>query len=182
MNTPRETSDLRLVPASESHATDSHRYQLPHSSAAASMARRETRAALEDWGMSEEEIYDALLVVSELVTNSTEHALPPVVLELHLLPGEAQVSVGIKVTDGGPTTQEGTWTRSCGSDEHGRGTLVIDAITTEPSGVFAIHEHWEARQSAHHLDAAEHRCTGVCKAFGSYKIFVAGDRSGAVVS
>ncbi len=57
-----------------------------------------------------------LLVVSELVTNAIEHALPPVVLRLHRDRAGDQVWVG--VTDGGPAHPDGASTHWAVLDIH----------------------------------------------------------------
>src|SRR5690348_11256707 len=62
-------------------------------------ARRRARVVLEAWGLDEEQVYDTLLVISELVTNAVTHALPPVVLHLYVTGGDGQVRVC--VSDGG---------------------------------------------------------------------------------
>ncbi len=67
-----------------------------------------------------------LLVVSELVTNAVEHAQGP--LHLHLHRTEADGHVWIGVSDGGPAPRDGEWTRSCTTDEHGRGLAVVAAL------------------------------------------------------
>ncbi|MFF8848258.1 ATP-binding protein [Streptomyces sp. NPDC015127] len=67
-----------------------------------------------------------LLVVSELVTNAIEHALPP--LRLHLAVDEGNHAVRVEVTDGGPAGREGAWAASCEPDEHGRGMKIVDRI------------------------------------------------------
>lgn len=55
---------------------------LEHGPLAPSSARHEARPVLAAWGLDDDQIYDTLLVISELVTNAVSHALPPVVLHL----------------------------------------------------------------------------------------------------
>lgn len=52
-------------------------WPLPHRAEAARTARRLAHTVLGGWGVVQETIDDALLVVSELITNAVEHALPP---------------------------------------------------------------------------------------------------------
>jgi hypothetical protein len=67
-------------------------------------------------------------VVSELVTNAVERALPPIALHPHRERAGERVWAG--VTDSGPAAGEGAWTASHADDEHGRGLDIIDALTT----------------------------------------------------
>ncbi|MFE2554868.1 ATP-binding protein [Streptomyces sp. NPDC059352] len=98
-------------------------WELAHHPESAATARRITRAVLIEWGRGEDTIDRALLVVSELVTNAVEHALPPIALHLGLPePGD---TLRIEVDDGGPAEQEGAWTVSCAADEHGRGLDIV---------------------------------------------------------
>ncbi|MGW8955638.1 ATP-binding protein [Streptomyces sp. NPDC055709] len=101
-------------------------WPLPHQPQAAGQAREVTRVALTAWGVREEAIAMVLLVVSELVTNAVEHALPPVALRL----ARPADSVHIEVDDGGPAPRKGEWIASCSDDEHGRGTGIIDSLAT----------------------------------------------------
>jgi anti-sigma regulatory factor (Ser/Thr protein kinase) len=61
---------------------------------------------LEGWRLGEEQVYDLLLVVSELVTNPVTYALPPVVLHLHAAADSAG-NVQVHVSDGGPQSSAG---------------------------------------------------------------------------
>ncbi|MFF9819507.1 ATP-binding protein [Streptomyces sp. NPDC014006] len=65
---------------------------------------------------------DALLVVSELLTNAVLHALPPAVLQIHC---DDQGRVHIEVTDGGPCVKRQTTETD---DEHGRGLYIVAAL------------------------------------------------------
>jgi anti-sigma regulatory factor (Ser/Thr protein kinase) len=107
-------------------ASPSCRCALPHQPEAAGTARRIARTTLTAWGVEEDTVDQAVLVVSELVTNAVEHALPPVALHLALPAGDA--SVHIEVDDGGSAEEEGAWTASCSDDEHGRGSGIIDCL------------------------------------------------------
>ncbi|MFF3404536.1 ATP-binding protein [Streptomyces sp. NPDC002659] len=113
---PTEIADLPSV------------WALPHRPESAGTARRITRCALGAWGIDEDTTDQVLLVVSELVTNAVEHALPPVALHLDLPSGDGTIHV--EVDDGGPAAEEGAWTASCGAEEHGRGSGIIDFLTT----------------------------------------------------
>ncbi|MEW2424690.1 ATP-binding protein [Streptomyces nigra] len=116
---------------------------LMHRPDAAGTARAITRAVLGDWHVGQTAAESVLLVVSELVTNAVEHALPPVVLRLHRDRAGDQVWVG--VTDGGPAQVDGAWTSSCIREEHGRGLAVVELLTsghgtrTHPDGAST---HW----------------------------------------
>jgi anti-sigma regulatory factor (Ser/Thr protein kinase) len=103
---------------------------LPGDATAAAEARTVTRAALEQWGLPEV-LDDALLVVSELTSNSYRHGRPPFYLSLT----HEESVLNIEVHDDGdaapviqaaPPEQEG-----------GRGLQLVAALT-EALGVTAI--------------------------------------------
>ncbi|MFI1030342.1 ATP-binding protein [Streptomyces sp. NPDC020951] len=56
---------------------------LEHDLSSPSTARREARRVMNSWGAEGEILNYALLVVSELVTNAVQYALPPISLSLH---------------------------------------------------------------------------------------------------
>ncbi|MGW1617446.1 ATP-binding protein, partial [Streptomyces sp. NPDC002285] len=96
------------------------------------------------WGLDEEQIYDTLLVISELVTNAITHALPPVVLHLHAT-ADGHGRIQIHVSDGGPRPTPATWAATRPADEHGRGATIVSALTdiagTHPDTNGLI-DHW----------------------------------------
>ncbi|MFF4427402.1 ATP-binding protein [Streptomyces sp. NPDC001549] len=100
-----------------------HICRLPHHPESAGAARRITNTLLHEWDVDDETTHQALLVVSELVTNALEHALPPIVL--HLQHPKDDGTLRIEVDDGGPANNKGTWTTSCAPEEHGRGVGII---------------------------------------------------------
>ncbi|MGI5380855.1 ATP-binding protein [Streptomyces sp. CA-251387] len=127
----RRSRDRRSqpAPAQRVHDNEDESWPLEHRPEAASAARAITRSVLQDWQVGQETAESAMLVVSELVTNSLEHARPPVALHLHQERMEHRVWVAI--TDGGPAESDGAWTTSCTPDEHGRGLNIVDALTTD---------------------------------------------------
>ncbi|MFI8829349.1 ATP-binding protein [Streptomyces sp. NPDC053431] len=101
-------------------------WPLEHRPEAAADARHHARDLLEDWRVPDEAVDEVLLVVSELVTNAVEHARAPIALHLHREHAGRRIWVG--VTDGGPALRDGSWTRSCAPDEHGRGLALVEAL------------------------------------------------------
>ncbi|MFB7462978.1 ATP-binding protein [Streptomyces sp. NPDC056224] len=128
---PSPAAPTPLPPQPATHARADARpcvWKLPHHPASAGTARRITTAVLDGWDVDDETIDQALLVVSELVTNAVEHALPPVALHLQR-PGN-DGALRIEVGDGGPADDEGTWTTSCAPEEHGRGVSIIALLAS----------------------------------------------------
>ncbi|WP_083974029.1 ATP-binding protein [Kitasatospora mediocidica] len=124
---PASTATVQSICCAQSDVCSQGPWELPHVGEAASTARQVTRAALETWGAGEDCVYQAQLVVSELVTNAVEHALPPITLRLER--PQDQETVHLAVVDGGAAAEEGSWTASCAPDEHGRGHGIIEALT-----------------------------------------------------
>ncbi|MFD5410981.1 ATP-binding protein [Streptomyces nojiriensis] len=117
-----------LPPVTHTRAETPCIWWLPHCPESAGTARRIASAVLHAWDVDDETIDQALLVVSELVTNALEHALPPVAL--HLEQTEDDGNLRIEVGDGGPTDNEGAWTMSCAPEEHGRGVAIITLLAS----------------------------------------------------
>ncbi|MBW5480630.1 ATP-binding protein [Streptomyces bambusae] len=103
--------------------------ELPFHPTAAGIARHHAQQLLTGWGVDDDEIFDALLVVSELVTNAVEHALPPIALHLKVTSAaDGSTQLHANVTDSGPAPSDGTWTSSCADDEHGRGQNIVATL------------------------------------------------------
>ncbi|MEU9298647.1 ATP-binding protein [Streptomyces sp. NPDC048266] len=103
MTTTTISPASRQQPVLRSVATGERVFTLPleHGPLAPATARHTARPVLESWGLDDEQVYDALLVISELVTNAVVYALPPVVLHLYAAADEAG-QVQVYVSDGGP--------------------------------------------------------------------------------
>ncbi|MFB6582293.1 ATP-binding protein [Streptomyces sp. NPDC056402] len=117
-----------LQPVTHTRADTPGIWWLPHCPESAGAARRIASAVLHAWNVDDDTIEHALLVVSELVTNALEHALPPVALHLHR--AEDDNTLRIEVNDGGPAHNKGTWTTSCTPEEHGRGVAIITLLAS----------------------------------------------------
>ncbi|WP_327063599.1 ATP-binding protein [Kitasatospora purpeofusca] len=102
-------------------------WDLPHDPRSVALARHALRSELGGWGFSPDHIDQAELVLDELLTNAVEHARPPLCVRLHC-PLTRPV-VRIEVADGGPSAHDGPWTTSCAPDEHGRGCLIVAALS-----------------------------------------------------
>ncbi|MFF2809091.1 ATP-binding protein [Streptomyces sp. NPDC058000] len=72
---------------------------LPHAAQHVGSVRSRARNVLGNWDLPSDAADDALLVISELVTNAVTHALPPAVLRLSS--ADRQRGLRIEVTDGG---------------------------------------------------------------------------------
>lgn len=103
-----------------------HVCPVPHTPGAVSVVRGRIRTVLVEWGLSPDVTMDALLVVSELLTNALVHALPPATLRLSWVRAEEGRALRIEVTDAGralPASQ------SAAPDEHGRGIAIVAALS-----------------------------------------------------
>ena len=85
-------------------------------------ARIVAREVLVEWGVSEADIDDVVLIVSELVTNALRHARPPIDLRLQHADREVVVEVGDR-TARRPRRQ---WADD--SDEGGRGLNIVGLL------------------------------------------------------
>ncbi|MCX4515812.1 ATP-binding protein [Streptomyces sp. NBC_01619] len=104
---------------------------LDSDSTAPALSRRVVGAALARCGADLEAASDVLLVVSELVTNAVEHALPPLTLRIHVHFGSSGDQwVQLDVYDCGCAATHGSWIASCDDDEHGRGSTIVDSLAT----------------------------------------------------
>ncbi|BDM72482.1 hypothetical protein HEK616_59690 [Streptomyces nigrescens] len=106
--------------------TSEHVFPLPHIPESVSVVRRRARAVLADWNLAPDLAEDALLVISELITNAVVHALPPAVLRLSRVAG-GRNGLRVEVTDAGAGRPAA---EPC-PGEHGRGLGIVTALAAE---------------------------------------------------
>ncbi|MGV9790949.1 ATP-binding protein [Streptomyces sp. NPDC003435] len=125
-------SSLTVLPAPVPQSGEEHEQilRLPGCPRLLAGIRRHARVTLADWAVPQEVADDALLVVSELISNAVLHALPPAFLRLIRRRTEAGGTLGIEVTDGGPMTGHSA-DHPVAPDEHGRGLTIVRALTTD---------------------------------------------------
>ncbi|MFJ9914367.1 ATP-binding protein [Actinacidiphila glaucinigra] len=103
------------------------RLPVPHDPRQLGPLRREVRRALDRSAVPEHAADEAVLVVSELVTNAVTHGTSPA--ELRLVLGRESHGLRVEVTDAGPAP--------CGDregvppDEHGRGLPIVAALASD---------------------------------------------------
>ncbi len=89
------------------------------------MARSFVRKLLEGWGIDQQAIEDAALLVTEVVTNAVIHAKTPMTLEVLRYDGRIWFEVsdldGHQVTQREPTEREST----------GRGMHLVDSLASD---------------------------------------------------
>lgn len=122
-------------------------WTLAHRPEAARHARGITQEVLSRWAVPQRTADLVKLVVSELVTNAVEHALPPVTLTLRRDPGSGRVHV--EVVDGGAADTAGDWAASCAEGEHGRGLGIVDIVAA------AHGDRHETGRATHWADLTE---------------------------
>ncbi len=132
---------------------------LPHSLEAAKLARQRTRACFQP-ELSPETLDDALLVVTELVTNSVRYARPPITLTASLAHEEPRV-LHIEVTDAGPVHESAQTTSPRPPDENGRGNDIIAALSmkygTRPSTATAVTRWADISDSCQDLTSSQRK-------------------------
>ncbi|MFE9847161.1 ATP-binding protein [Streptomyces goshikiensis] len=153
------STDVSAVPASDApvgHLPGS--WMLPHRPESAGIARRIATDVLCGWGVDEDTTDQVLLVVSELVTNALEHALPPITL--HLQRPDFDAILRIEVDDGGPAETAGAWATSCTPEEHGRGAGIIALLASAHGTRILPHTvtYWAALPAAGRCPGARPPC------------------------
>ncbi|MCQ8187380.1 ATP-binding protein [Streptomyces rugosispiralis] len=111
------------------NAADGHVLPVPHICEAVATVRRWAHALLSEWELSADRLDEALMVISELVTNAILHALPPAVLRLSWTECEGRAALRIEVTDGGPIPADQRTDEDIEPDEHGRGLGIVTALS-----------------------------------------------------
>ncbi|MEU9453434.1 ATP-binding protein [Streptomyces sp. NPDC048277] len=107
-----------------------HVFPMPPVAGAVTDLRRRAGTVLAAWKVSPEIVEDALLVVSELLTNAIVHALPPAMLRLSWVRDAGFGTLRIEVTDAGPARTAGEPPAGIDPDEHGRGEEIVHALAT----------------------------------------------------
>ncbi|MET9932184.1 MULTISPECIES: ATP-binding protein [unclassified Streptomyces] len=122
MNT---TADRLPVQQQHRHSPPSSHLSLSHVRHAVRAARHHAGKVLTGWGVPSAVIDDAVVVISELVTNAALHTDNGPV-ELHLLIEGRQLVIA--VTDSCADSIEHTAPREDGDDDHGRGLAIVHAL------------------------------------------------------
>jgi anti-sigma regulatory factor (Ser/Thr protein kinase) len=100
--------------------------QLPDGAAAASAARTALRSLLDGWQLTDSDwVYDATLVVSELVSNAIRHGSGQVCLHVHV--DGRRIRLAVSDTSTRSPQQRTGDQRTIG----GRGLAVIDAVAAD---------------------------------------------------
>lgn len=103
--------------------TDEAEVALPHNPESVATARRFVELKLKEWKL-DRLLDDALLVISELVTNAITHAASSCRIRLSV----NSTTLRIDVVDGGTGTPEPQ--PPSDTQEHGRGLHMVDAVTS----------------------------------------------------
>ncbi len=111
------------------HRAD-HHLPVPHLHEAVATVRRRARLLLDQWDLPDACLDDALMVISELITNAVLHALPPAVLRLRSGEADGYRVLHIEVTDGGPVPRDERTDEEVEPDEHGRGIGIVAALSS----------------------------------------------------
>lgn len=123
---PTEYSGSYATPARDPE----FRIPLPHIPEAVGLVRRRAQTVLTGWKLPPATIEDAVLVISELVTNAVTHALPPAVLQLSRTVADGPRALRIEVTDAGPAGSVPRPADGRTPAEHGRGNGIVSALAT----------------------------------------------------
>ncbi|MEW2113690.1 ATP-binding protein [Streptomyces sp. NPDC005474] len=123
------TLDSTAAVIAASPSTRAYACPVPPVLEAVGTVRRRAQRVLAAWGTPRDTTDDALLVISELVTNAVIHALPPAELRLSLRRTGSHAVVRIEVSDAGAAPGPGSADSDLPMDEHGRGNAIVLALT-----------------------------------------------------
>ncbi|MEV7863180.1 ATP-binding protein [Streptomyces hirsutus] len=98
---------------------------LPREPESAAVARRLVRTALATWGL-EDRIDDAMVVITELVSNAVDHGRLASIRVIVSRPSESRVRLGVVDRSKAIPTMR---TDSNGDQVRGRGLVLVDSLT-----------------------------------------------------
>ncbi|BBJ45184.1 hypothetical protein SSPO_079020 [Streptomyces antimycoticus] len=136
-NTPQDSTMTHDLPVKLSNSletvssarTDDVVFPLPQIPEGLAAIRRRASRAMQQWRIPSDLADDALLVVSELITNAVVHALPPASLCLSRQGVPAACAVRIEVTDAGPALLRHHGGSPRQPEESGRGSVIVAALS-----------------------------------------------------
>lgn len=102
-------------------------HHLAHEATSVALARHGLRAALEREGVDEAFVYDATLVLSELVSNAIQHGKPTADGRLEVSWSLEGSRLVLEVCDGGSATALAPRPRDLEA-ERGRGLAIVDQV------------------------------------------------------
>jgi len=118
---PRDADERRS--GSERNRDNRWELELPADVDSVRVGRRFAAGALAEWSIRESVAADAIVIVSELLTNAVLHGAPPIALRLELTEG----TLSIEVDDGDRTMPKPR--RPEPNDPGGRGLLIVAALS-----------------------------------------------------
>jgi anti-sigma regulatory factor (Ser/Thr protein kinase) len=121
---PLTGTRLPLIPSPRRSGEAYAVFRLPADRTSVGTLRRDSRSALDRWGLPDGVCDDVVLVVSELVTNAIVHAVSDVVV-CRLLGGGSEVRVEV-----GSEGHSAPRTDLRPPGEGGRGLVVVEALST----------------------------------------------------
>lgn len=104
-------------------------FALPAHAESVCRARRLARARLDRWGTTDETLETAILIISELVTNAVVHA-PGDHVMCELREENGRLHIAVEDQGFGPTGPQLHRVSDDAHDEHGRGLLLVDALSS----------------------------------------------------
>lgn len=102
-------------------------HHLAHEAVSVGVARHRLRAALEREGVGESVVYDATLVLSELISNAVQHGQPDRDGRLEVCWTLEHDRLVLEVTDHGHSTVPATRPEDLDADR-GRGLVIVDQV------------------------------------------------------
>ncbi|MFF8513394.1 ATP-binding protein [Streptomyces sp. NPDC015492] len=113
------------LPAQQQHSPLSSRLPLSQAQPAVRAARHHAAKVLTGWGLDTAVIDDAIVVISELITNAILHTRNgPAELQLRI----QNQQLVIEVTDSCTDSVKSTVPRDDSDDDHGRGLAIVNAL------------------------------------------------------
>ena len=121
---------IRPVPASATTAHACVEVAVPHERTGVRLARHALADQLEAVGVAEQDCQDAMLVLSELVSNAVKHAAPLPSGEIHVRWEVTDDVLHIEITDGGAGTRPHASVAAL-SALGGRGLDIVRTVSTQ---------------------------------------------------